>query len=75
MGQSQKNKDAARHEKSQQEIKAASKQTAEKCMSEIEALLTKYNCTLEVMHVQDVILGQQVLKYGPVVRHHIKPIK
>lgn len=75
MGQSQKKKDLQKQVVSQQEIEKASKAVAEKCMMEISDILDKYNCTLEVKHIQDVIMGQPVLKYGPVVVHHIKPVK
>lgn len=75
MGQSQKKKDLQKQTNAQEEIAKASQQTAEKCMTEINALLEKYNCTIEVKHVQDVIMGQPVLKYGTLVMHHVKPLK
>jgi hypothetical protein len=75
MGQSQRQKDAKKKEASQAEIEKASKETAEKCMIEIQAILKKYNCSLDVRHKQDTVMGEPILRFGPVIIHHIKPLR
>jgi hypothetical protein len=75
MSKSQKKKEELKQASVQDVIKKASQQTAEKCMNEIGIILETYNCTLEVKHVQDVIMGQPVLKYGVVVVHHVESPK
>jgi DNA-binding protein H-NS len=72
MGQAQKLKDAEKKKKEIEELQKASQATAQKCMKEIEELLKKYNCALEVRHKEDVIMGERILRFGPVVIHHGK---
>lgn len=37
------------------------------CLKEIEAILGKYNCTLDVKFVKDKVLGKDVLAYDMIV--------
>lgn len=72
MGQAQKLKDAEKKAKLNEELKKASQATADKCLAEIKEVLTKYGCTLEVRHKEDVVIGERILRFGPIVVHHPK---
>lgn len=37
------------------------------CLHEIMDVLKKHNCHLEVSFQEDVVLGQPVLKYSPII--------
>lgn len=39
------------------------------CLAEIEAILAKYKCAMQVTFSQDTVLGQPVLKYQPIIVH------
>lgn len=47
-------------QKTQAEIEA-------ECLAEIEKILTKYNCSIDVSFQSETVLGQPVLKYQPIV--------
>lgn len=72
MGASQKVKDQIKKQKTQDEIKKASEEVAKKCLEEIAEVLKKHNCTLEVRHKEDTVMGERVLRFGPVVMHRLK---
>lgn len=72
MGQSQKIKDQLKKSISEDELKKASQETADKCLKEISDILLKYNCSLEVTHKSDVVMSERILRYSVVVVHHLK---
>lgn len=46
-----------------------SKKQAQLCANEINVILAKYSCRIDVEFVNDSVMGQPVLRYSPVINH------